>query len=217
MRKLNILLVDDHQQILEAVQSVLNSHPRTGSVDAVADGLLAYNRVRNPSDYDIYIIDLHLPGMDGFQLIRHIREIDSKAKIIINTMCEEIWDVKRIMEMGVMGVVVKTSSLSHLLDAIDSVSEGKRYFCPKFRHIEKQVELDGTLNFSKRELAVLDGIAEGIKTEELAAEFGISVNTVESIRKRLLVKLEVRNMGELTAKAVRTGILANYRTDAPPE
>ena len=155
--------------------------------------------------------------MDGFELIKQIRKVHPEAKIIINTMCEELWDAKRILELDVEGIVIKTSSLSHLKNAIGAVLAGKKYHCPKFRHLEKQQSTGVYINLSKRETEVLHAIAEGLTTAEIAKRCSISENTVESIRKRLLLKMDARNMAHLVSKAHKINLIANYCTDTPPD
>ncbi len=216
MKKVNILVVDDHQQILEAIRNALQDHPGVGSIDVFGDGLSVCSKL-NERQYDIYIIDLRLPHMDGFALIGQIRQMHPGARIIINTMCEELWDAKRILELDVDGIVIKTSSLTHLKEAVDKVMDGQKYYCLKFRHLKKQQETGAFLNISKRELAVLHGIAEGMTTAEISLQIDICENTVESIRKRLLVKMDVRNMAQLIAKAYKTGILDHYCTTSAPD
>jgi len=129
MGKINVLAVDDHQQILETIQNILATRPETGIMNMFSDGFSAYTNLSKQL-YDLCIIDLRLPRMDGFALIRHIRKANPKAKIIINTMCEELWDAKRILELDVEGIVMKTSSFSQLKEAIDAVLAGKKYHCP---------------------------------------------------------------------------------------
>ena len=216
MSKMNVLVVDDHQQILETIQKMLSACPEVGVVDTFCDGFSAYANL-SKRRYDIYIVDLRLPRMDGFSLIGQIRKENHNAKIIINTMCEELWDAKRILELGADGIVIKTSSLSHLKKAIDSILAGKKYHCPKFGQLVKQQDTGAFLNLSQREIEVLNAIAEGLTTEEISTLHHISDNTVESIRKRLLLKMDARNMAQLIAKAYKTGIITNYCTDMPPD
>jgi len=216
MNKMNVLVVDDHQQILETIQNIASAYPDVEVIDTFCDGFSAYANLFRKK-YEICIVDLRLPRMDGFTLIRQIRNVNPDAKIIINTMCEELWDAKRILELDVDGIVIKTSSLLHLKEAIDAVLEGKKYHCPKFRQLAKQQESGAFFNLSQREIEVINAIAEGMTTEEISQRYALSENTVESVRKRLLLKTGVRNMAELVAKAYKTGIITNYCTDMPPD
>ena len=212
MDKMSVLVVDDHQQILEAIQKMLNVCPEVGVIDTFCDGFSAYKNLSKQT-YNICIVDLRLPRMDGFALIEQIQKENPDAKIIINTMCEELWDAKRILELDVEGIVIKTSSLSHLKKAIDTILAGEKYHCPKFRQLVKQQGTGAFLNLSQREIEVLTAIAEGLTTEEIAQLHHISENTTESIRKRLLLKMDARNMAQLIAKAYKTCLITNYCTD----
>ena len=216
MDKINILVVDDHQQILETIHNMLNSCLKADVIDTFSDGYSAYAKLSRQS-YELCIVDLRLPRMDGFALIKQIRKANSDAKIIINTMCEELWDAKRILELDVEGIVIKTSSLSQLKEAINTVLAGKKYYCPKFQQLVKQQDTGDFLNLSQREIEILTAIAEGLTTGEIAQLHRISDNTVESIRKRLLLKLDARNMAQLIAKAHKIGLITNYCTDTPPD
>jgi len=213
---MNVLVVDDHQQILETIQNILNACPDVGITDTFCDGLSAYANLSRQL-YEICIVDLRLPRMDGFALIKEIREANPDVKIIINTMCEELWDVKRILELDVEGIVIKTSSLSHLKEAIDAILAGKKYHCPKFRQLVKQQDSDAYLNLSQREIEILTAIGEGLTTEEISKLLSLSENTVESVRKRLLLKMDARNMAQLITKAHKIGLITNYCTDTPPD
>ena len=215
-RLITVLVADDHQQILESIQHTLKSFPKVGMVDLSCDGLSAYTKASN-RQYDVYIIDLRLPQIDGFTLIHQIRKANPAAKIIINTMCDELWDAKRILELDVDAIVIKSSSLSHLKDAIDAVLTGEKYACPKFRQLEKQQNAGAYLNLSKREIEVLHAIAEGWTTDDISEQYNLSENTVESIRKRLMLKMDARNMAQLINKAHKIGLLSNYCTDAEPD
>jgi len=216
MDKANFLVVDDHQQILESIKGILEACPKAGVIGTFSDGFSACANLSKQS-YEICIVDLRLPRMDGFALIEQIRKVNPKAKIIINTMCEELWDAKRILELDVEGIVIKTSSLSHLKEAINVVLAGKKYCCTKFRQLVKQQDPGVYLNWSQREIEVLNAIAEGLITDEISQKYGISENTVESIRKRLLLKMDARNMAQLVSKAHKIGLITNYCTDAPPD
>jgi DNA-binding NarL/FixJ family response regulator len=216
MDKINVLVVDDHQQILESIKNILKTCTWTGIIDVFSDGFSAYANLSKQS-YDICIVDLRLPRMDGFALIKQIRKANPKAKIIINTMCEELLDAKRILEIDVEGIVIKASSLAHLKEAIDTVLAGEKYHCPKFRQMEKQQNAGVNINLSKREIEALHAIAEGLTTDEISQMYDMSENTVESIRKRLLLKMGARNMAQLVAKAYKTGVITDYCTDTPPD
>ena len=98
--KAELLVVDDHNLILEGICKVVNKMPEVVVVDAVTSGLQAAELIER-RDYDIYILDVSIPDMSGFELIAKIREMNDQAKIIVNTMHEEIWIVNRLVQCGV--------------------------------------------------------------------------------------------------------------------
>lgn len=107
--KAELLVVDDHNLILEGICKVVNKMPEVVVVDAVTSGLQAAELIER-RDYDIYILDVSIPDMSGFELIAKIREMNDQAKIIVNTMHEEIWIVNRLVQCGVNAVILKSSA-----------------------------------------------------------------------------------------------------------
>ena len=108
--KAELLVVDDHNLILEGICKVVNKMPEVVVVDAVTSGLQAAELIER-RDYDIYILDVSIPDMSGFELIAKIREMNDQAKIIVNTMHEEIWIVNRLVQCGVNAVILKSSEI----------------------------------------------------------------------------------------------------------
>ena len=121
--KAELLVVDDHNLILEGVCKVVNKMPEVTVADAVTSGLIERR------DYDIYILDVSIPDMSGFELIAKIREMNDLAKIIVNTMHEEIWMANRLVQCGVNAVILKSSASTELMAAIRCVLRGEAYTC----------------------------------------------------------------------------------------
>ena len=100
--KAELLVVDDHSLILEGICKIVNKMPEVTVADAVTSGLQAAELIER-RDYDIYILDVSIPDMSGFELIAKIREMNDLAKIIVNTMHEEIWMANRLVQCGING------------------------------------------------------------------------------------------------------------------
>ena len=130
----DIAVVDDHGLVVEGLRSLLRTLPDIGELFAVQSGqaLLDVMKVRL---FDVYIVDLELPDIDGVDLIRAIRERQSGARIIVNTMHEEIWTMARLTECDVDGVILKSSDPQLIKEAVRSVMEGRRFFCPRFHRL----------------------------------------------------------------------------------
>lgn len=204
-----LLLVDDHQLILDGICHLLADVPNVTVVDAVTSGVEA-SRLIATKRYDAYILDVSLPDYSGFELIKQIREHDEQARIIVNTMHEEIWIVNRLGQCGVSGIVLKSSNTTELINAILNVLEGDYYACERFAAIweklhENAPQFDLKEGLTRREKDVLQAVALGKNTHEIADELKISENTVETFRRKLIQKLGAKNGVDMVVKAIRQG------------
>lgn len=207
--KAELLVVDDHNLILEGICKVVNKMPEVVVVDAVTSGLQAAELIER-RDYDIYILDVSIPDMSGFELIAKIREMNDQAKIIVNTMHEEIWMANRLVQCGVNAVILKSSASAELTAAIRSVLRGEAYACPRFAAISQKLNsasagLQPKDAPTRRERDVLEAVAKGMNTHEIADLLKISENTVETFRKRLISKFGAKNAIDMVVKAVAQG------------
>ena len=124
-----ILVVDDHSLILEGICRVLNRIPGVCVADAVTSGTKASALIAK-RDYDLYILDVSMPDMSGFDLIALIRQLNADARIIINTMHEEVWMVNRLAKSGVNAILLKSvDSSEDGSGCIASLGRRKLYLC----------------------------------------------------------------------------------------
>lgn len=206
-----VLLVDDHALILEGIKFMLDGMSEIGGVYTASSGSEAIAFFEK-TIFDICLLDIELPDLSGFELIEIIRNRYPNSRIVINTMHDEAWVVKRMIQMGVDGVILKSSDTDEIKFALKSVLDGKTYFCDEFKKIKKRMRLNGDMPdyqslLTNRELDVLKAISSGMQTKEIAESLHVSVNTVESHRKSLFSKFEVRNAVELVLKAINNGII----------
>ena len=122
--KAELLVVDDHSLILEGICRVVNKMPEAIVADAVTSGKRAVELIEK-RDYDVHILDISIPDMSGFELIAKLRELNDQARIIVNTMHEEIWMVNRLVQCGVNAVILKAATPTELMAAIRSVLKGE--------------------------------------------------------------------------------------------
>lgn len=207
--KAEILVVDDHSLILEGICRVLKRIPEVVVADAVTSGKKAAALIAK-RDYDLYILDVSMPDMSGFDLIALIREMNSDARIIINTMHEEIWMVNRLAQSGVNAILLKSADSVELELAVRKVLEGESYTCERFNFICQKLHRSSANVHTKdvptsRELEVLRGIAQGMSTLEIASSLHVSENTVETFRRRLISKFDAKNSVDMVMKAVARG------------
>lgn len=207
-----ILIADDHNLILEGFIKLLQHAPGVNHIDAFTDGTSVCEAVKK-KQYDSYIIDLKIPDIDGFELIRKIKKRHSDARIIVCTMSEEMWIVNRLLRADIHGIVSKSSSVDHIEEALTTVLSGERYYCPRFMHLKKKYDAyrkkvgNKTMNLTLREQEVLGYIIEGMTTREIAEKIGVSDNGIEGFRKNLMEKTGSRNVAQLVAFAYENNLV----------
>lgn len=209
VEKAEILLVDDHALILEGICHILKRLPEVVVANAVTTGEEAVGLIAE-RDYDIYILDVGLPDVSGFELIDMIRELNEDARIIVNTMHEEIWYINRLVRQGVNSVILKASDSTEVENAVKSVLRGEAYTCPRFERIRKKLGNTSSQIHpkdvpTKREIEVLQAVAEGLCTHEIAGRLQITENTVETFRRRLILKFNAKNAIDMVVKAMAQG------------
>lgn len=207
MDPITILIVDDHPIVLKGIHALLSSSfPRASIMDAAGVGEAEEILVRH--DVDIMITDLDLNGESGTTLIRHVRDTRPTTQVVVYTMHEEPWSVSEIDSMDVEAVVMKSDSAGELLTAVGSLLDGKGYYSATFsRLLGSQKRQPDRL--SCRETQVVDLTAAGLSSADIASQLGISINTVEFHRRRIMQKLGVSNAAEMVSRATELGWKAN--------
>lgn len=205
LSELSIAVADDHRLMLEGLRSLLAQNGiHNVALFRTAGELIDSLRTRA---YHIYIIDLEMPDMDGFALMDAIRGERPDARIIVNTIHDELWTVRRLADARVSGILLKSQDSSAVMEALGAVAAGRTYCCPEVREALQLMESRGMEHPSQREMEVLRAIADGLPSREIAGRLYISENTVEAHRKSLFAKLGVRNLADLIVKAGRRGYL----------
>ncbi|WP_455586375.1 response regulator [Bacteroides sp.] len=210
--KKSILLIDDHDLILQGIKYIVDQIPEINRFCTASSGEEAERWIVG-QPFDLYILDIELPDASGFDLIERIREKNANARIIVNTMHDEMWNVNRLLQMKVSSVILKSSNIQEVKQAILTVLSGKRYFCNHFEQLQHKLRnMDDTIfpndALTTREMDVLQGIADGLSTHEIAELLHLSDNTIESHRKRLMLKINARNAVDLVMKAISKGIIS---------
>ena len=201
---LSVAIIDDHELVLEGFRSFLVRHGIT-DIEAFSKAQALLDRITS-RHFSVYIVDVELADIEIGELLDKIREVQPEARIIINTMHEEMWVVNKMTEKKVNGVIYKSGDLNQLLEAIAAVTSGRQYFCKKFRRAQSSLQPQDQI-ISNRELEVLVQIAKGYSTKEIATNLFISENTVENHRKNLFHKLQAHNMADLIIKTIATGYI----------
>jgi DNA-binding NarL/FixJ family response regulator len=206
---LKILLADDHAVVREGLRVLLEREGFTFSAEA-SDGREAIQLCEKHKP-DIAVLDLAMPLLNGIDAAREIIKTNSKIKVILLTMHTEDHLVLESLRAGVTGYVLKTRASSELVQAIRAVSKGEMYLTQSISRTIVQAFLnkdDVPDRFlSDRERQVLQLVAEGKTTKELATILGISAKTAESHRSNIMDKLDIHDVAGLVRYAIRTGII----------
>ncbi len=206
---LHILLADDHLIVRQGLKVLLEREGFT-VVGEASDGREAV-RLAQELRPDIAMLDLTMPLLNGIDAGRAILQASPKTKIVLLTMHTEDHYVLEALRGGIKGYVLKTKSAEELVQAIQEVSMGKLYLTPGVSEAVVQAYLAKTdlppEPLSLREREVLQLIAEGKTTKEVAVVLGISVKTAESHRTRIMEKLDIHQTASLVRYAIRRGLV----------
>ncbi len=208
-----VLLADDHVLVAEGIQKLLE--PEFELVGIVADGrsLVAAAAKLQP---DIAVVDISLPLLNGLDASQHVKKANPNIKIIVLTMHSEPNFVTQAFRVGVSGYVLKQSVGSELVQAIREVMKGRTFVSPMVTQslVEQAVNPSGaagdangfaqTLSSHQRE--VLQLVAEGKATKEIASILNVSIKTVEFHKTRIMKELGLRTAAELTKYAISAGL-----------
>jgi DNA-binding NarL/FixJ family response regulator len=210
---IRILLADDHGIIRQGLRSLLEKEPDMQVVGEAEDGRKAIELV-NECSPDIVIMDITMPNLNGVEATRHITGELSKSKVIALSIHSNRRFVADMLKAGASGYILKECLSDELVQAIRTVSTGGRYLSPRITDvvIDDYVKRLSTTPESRiatltaRERQVLQLLAEGKSTKQIALDLHVSSKTIEANRRRIMEKLDIHSIAELTKYAVREGL-----------
>jgi two-component system response regulator NreC len=206
---IHLLLADDHQLVRQGLRVLLEQAGMVVLGEA-ADGLEAL-QLAHTHPPDVAILDIAMPHLNGLETARRLREAVPQTKIIVLTMHTEEAYVLEALQAGAVGYVLKTQAAVDIVQAIHSVLQGAIYLSPRVTHAVAQAYLSGATlppdPLTSREREIVQRIAEGQTTKEIAGHLGLSVKTVESHRINLMRKLDIHETATLVRYAVRRGLI----------
>jgi DNA-binding NarL/FixJ family response regulator len=202
--KIRVLCVDDHPVVRDGIAAIINLQPDMMLAGAAATGGEALERFVELRP-DVALVDLRLPDMSGFELIKRIKDKSPNARVIVLSSHEGDVDIQRALEAGAQGYVVKGIVREELLQTIRSVHAGKRRLPAAVA--QKLAEHMADEPISPRELEVLSLMATGKRNKEIAGELSIAEDTVKMHVRNILSKLQVSDRTEAVTIALRRGII----------
>lgn len=204
---IKVFIVDDHQIVVDGMSSIFEAGEEIMVVGHAFSGLEALEALK-ALEVDVLLLDINMPGMDGIEVATRLKEMGYSVQILVLTMHNEPQFTKQLIELGVKGCLVKNAGRQEMIHAIKTVYQGKRYYGEEitealFDSIDKSQKAVERAELTKREVEVLKLIAQEYTTQEIAEELFISTHTVETHRKNLLSKLQVKNSAGLARYAAK--------------
>lgn len=217
---IDLIITDDHKIVRDGLKALLQDHGTVRVVGEAASGSELIDLLPQVHA-DIVLIDISMPGMDGFDTAAHIMQHYPDLKVVVLSMLSHEKYVNRMMDMGASGYILKNAGKDELYCALQLIAHGCRYISPdvtmellrKVQQLpsppksEHGVEEEAR-ELSKRELEVLSLIADGYTNAEIAEKLFTSKRTIETHRQNLLDKTKARNTATLIKYALQRGLIA---------
>ncbi len=207
-----IVLADDHALVRQGVRMMLETAKNEFEVVAeFANGkdLVEYAKQHTP---DVYIVDISMPVLNGIESTSKIMKLQPHAKVLILSMYDDRVSVEKAVKAGARGYVVKVSSSQEMLEAVREVAAGRFYFGGKISKFLVQGFLDKKSSrrpksaLTHKEKEILQLIAEGYSSKQIAKHFTLSLNTIHVHRNNMMRKLGIHKQAELVRYALKEGI-----------
>lgn len=210
MNEIKLIIADDHELFRNGLVELLKKHDDIKIVKSVADGFEFMNVIKGEFEADIVLLDLTMPKMDGFQVLKELKNLNAKIKPIVISMHSVGNYIAKCAKMGAYGYLLKNTDESELIFAIRTVYKGKKYFSSEIS--EKMINFMSAQSVSEnvlsnKETEVLELISKGLTTKEIAAKLFVSSRTIETHRTNILKKFEVKNTAELIKKATEINLI----------
>ena len=215
MKKVRILLADDHTVMRAGLRALLERQPNLEVVGEAEDGRQSV-QLASSHVPDVVVMDIAMPNLNGVEATRRMVSTHPTISVVILSMYSDESYVMRALQAGARAYLLKDSAVTDLIRAIEAVSQGKSFFSPKIsrilaedyvRALKQRGSVDTFELLTTREREILQLLAEGKTNKEVATSLNISVYTAETHRGNILQKLNLHSSAELVLYAVRKGII----------
>lgn len=210
---LQVLIADDHGVVRKGVRALIEQQPGWVVVGEAATGREAAELARTLSP-QVIVMDIAMPDLNGIEATRRIRSEQPGVHVLVLTMHETDAFVQQALDAGASGILLKADSSELLVPAINAVLDGRPYFSPSIARLIMAGFLRNTVEaptatpaLSTRQREILQLIAEGRSTKDVARLLGVSIKTAETHRTQLMKKIGARSVAEVVRYAVRNGVV----------
>ncbi len=200
---INVFIIDDHPMVIEGVKALLNATQGITVLGSATDAFAAMDFLKN-QEVDVLLLDINLPEINGLDLCPELKKRFPNLKILGLSTFKERSFINRMISQGASGYILKSASQEELVEAIQQAHLGKMYLSMEVAQLMAQADTSPPPLpiLTSREKEVLALIAQGLTNNQIAAQLYISPLTVDSHRKNLLAKLDVKNTAAMIKMAV---------------
>ena len=210
---INLLIADDHKLITEGLYKMLSDEKIIGVIHIANNGNEALEIISS-NDIDCVIMDINMPVLNGFEATKLIKQQNGQIKVIVLSMLSEASLVSKMLKAGADAFVNKDTGLDELLLAISKVMNNEKYISPViatnfYNHLDDRSVKTSTneKHITSRELEIIHYITEGLTSTEIADKLFLSVSTIDTHRKNILAKLNLKNTAALVKYAAEHKLL----------
>ena len=214
MPKLDVLVADDHDIVRRGLRDLLEKQPGWKVVGEATNGKEAVEKAKQLKP-DVSILDISMPSLDGLEAARQIAASGSPTKVLILTMHHSDPLIQQMLKAGVRGYVLKTDAASELVQAVEALYRNKTFFTSRVPQVflderdkpAKNNGQDRALRLTPRQREIVQLLAEGKNSREIAAALGTTFKTVETHRANIMRRLECHSVTELVRYAIRNDLI----------
>ena len=211
----NLLLVDDHQMVIEGIKTLLKTDASVRVVAQANSGAEALRRLRQHPEIQVALVDLNMPEMSGVELTQHLRTEFPAVRVLALSMFHYHASVMEVLEAGGAGYLLKNTTKAELSAAIANVAAGRTHFSQEvgqtlLQHLDVPAQRPGTapaVELTAREKEILRLVADEKSNQDIAAALFISERTVETHRKNILTKTSCKSVVGLIQYAIKHKLL----------
>ncbi|MFY9112973.1 MAG: response regulator transcription factor [Desulfomonilia bacterium] len=208
---IRVLVVDDHPIVREGLKQILSDTEDILVVDEADSGQAVLTSAAR-SNFDVVLLDISMPGRDGLEVLRELKQQKPKLPVLILSMYPEEHYAVRVLRAGASGYLTKSSAPDELISAIRKVASGRKYISSTLAErltYELDRDADRPMHevLSDREYQVMHMISTGKSLKEIAEALGLSVKTVSTYRSRIMEKMNMKNNAEIVLYAVQNKLI----------
>ena len=218
MGALRLLVADDHEVVRKGLCAMLQEQPGWVVAAEARNGREAVDKAKEVKP-DVTVIDISMPGLNGLEATRQITKSGSHTKILILTMHESDSLIREVLDAGARGYLLKTDAGTDLINAVDALRRNQTFFTPRVAEMVldgylkkpgKPEEKDSpgmTSRLTPRQREILQLLAEGKSSKEVATALGLSVKTAETHRANIMSRLNCHSVSDLVRYAIRNQVI----------